>query len=457
MSIFTRIRQTIAGWIAPPEGRTTDPRNPLYWLRMFGLETMSGIEVNERNCYESAAFSAGASQIADAIGLIPFHVIQRRPDGSQRRRPDHPLSTLLLDAPNDWMTSFTWRETSMHHALTTSNAFSRIFRDGSGAVRAFVPIEPRRCSAFFRTDAGAENESPLGSFFPELLYRIDGTDIVAARDMLHVRAQSWNGVAGRSRIETGKESIGLALSADRYAGRFFANGGIPPIAIMHPLELSEAAYARMKKEWSTRYEGLDNAHQPAILEEGAKIERVGVDPEAAQVLGARVQGAREMARLLKIPPHLVGDLEYATFSNIEHQGLQFVIYTLLPWVTRWEQELNLKALTSAERADGFFVEGDLSVFLRGDMKSRYEAYAIARNGGWMSVNDIRRRENEDPVAGGDVYLQPLNMAPAGAPQDTTADDAAAAAADGAGSTDAVPAARGGDHDADLDRRLRRAA
>jgi len=172
---------------------------------------------------------------------------------------------------------------------------------------------------------------------------------------------------------------------------------------------------RLVEQWTQRYGGSTNAKKVAMLQEGMTFKPLSMTNVDAELIPALKLGSLEIARIYKMPPHMIGELDKATFSNIEHQGIQFVIYTLLPWIKRHEQAMMRDLLLPSERAN-YYIEFNVSGLLRGDQKSRYEAYAVARNWGWLSVNDIRRLENLPPVAGGDVYLQPLNMVDAANPQ-----------------------------------------
>jgi hypothetical protein len=215
------------------------------------------------------------------------------------------------------------------------------------------------------------------------------------------------------------QSIGVGLALEEYGARFFGNGARPGGVLKHPGILSEDALRRLQASWSADNEGLSNSHRMKILEEGLSYEAIGIPPEEAQFLESKKFQVNEIARWFRIPPHMLADLERATFSNIEEQGLEFVIYTLGPWLTRHEQAIERDLLTEAERQT-LFVEYLVNGLLRGNITSRFQAYQQALQSGWMNANEVRGLENMNPYDGGDTYLQPLNMAPAGTTA-TTAD------------------------------------
>ncbi len=232
----------------------------------------------------------------------------------------------------------------------------------------------------------------------------------------HVKAFSLDGYLGLSPIQTNPDSIGLAMAVDEHAGRVFANGTTLSGVIERPHEAKAIGDQKVVNaildSFTSRHSGLRNSFSVAMLQEGMQYKQLAMNNEQAQLLESRKYGAIEICRLYKIPPHMIGELERATNNNIEHQGLQFVIYTLLPWVKRIEAAMMRDLLLPQERKD-LYIEFNLSGLLRADQKSRYESYALGRQWGWLSVNDIRRLENLPPIPGGDIYLTPLNMVSTG--------------------------------------------
>ncbi|MEM4234904.1 MAG: phage portal protein, partial [Candidatus Methanomethylicaceae archaeon] len=211
--------------------------------------------------------------------------------------------------------------------------------------------------------------------------------------------------------------IGLSLAAEGFCAAFFGNNAEPGFVLVHPGKLTDEAYRRLRSSWEDRHKGFEKAHRVAILEEGMKPEKLGISPDDAQFLETRKFQINEIARIFRVPPHMIGDLDRATFSNIEHMGLEFVIYSLMPWLVNIEQSINLKLLTESERG-WYYAKHTVAGLLRGDIESRYRAYATARQWGWMSVDDIRELEEMNPLPDGlgEKYLEPLNMAAVGSSQ-----------------------------------------
>ncbi|MDI3341602.1 MAG: phage portal protein [Sphaerobacter sp.] len=368
-----------------------------------GARSSSGLAVNEESALRVAAVYSAVRVLAETLAMLPLHVYRRLARGKDRAS-EHPLYPLLHDQPNPEMTSFVFRETLMGHLALWGNAYAQIVYDGAGRVAELWPLRPDwmdvdrdasgRLRYVYRTPAGARTFAPS--------------------EVLHIPALSFDGLKGKPPLAVAREAIGLALATQEYGARFFANDARPGIVLKHPGTLSDKARANLLESWNRMHQGLRGAHRAAVLEEGMDIATVGIPPEDAQFLESRRFQVTEIARIFRVPPHLIGDLDRATYSNIEQQSLEFVQYTMLPWLRRWEQAINAKLFTEQERRDGYFVEFQVEGLLRGDTKSRYEAYAVGRQNGWLSANDIRELENLNPIEGGDVYLVPLNMVPASA-------------------------------------------
>ena len=235
--------------------------------------------------------------------------------------------------------------------------------------------------------------------------------------VLHLRGLGSNGIIGYSPIQLHRQAIGLTQAAEQFGATLFKNNARPAAVLEHPGELGADAQTRLRKSWEELHTGLENQHRIAILEEGMKLHEVGIPPDDAQFLQTRKFQTLEIARIYRMQPHLIQDLEHATFSNIEHQGIEFVVHTLRPWLVRWEQRILLQLFLERER-DEFFAEFNVDALLRGDIASRYTAYATGRQWGWLSRNDVREKENMNPIAGGDDYLSPLNMTPLNAAAQT---------------------------------------
>ena len=230
------------------------------------------------------------------------------------------------------------------------------------------------------------------------------TVILSPTDVLHIPGLGFDGLVGYSPIAMAKNAIGMAIACEEYGAKFFANGASPGGVLEHPGTIKDPQ--RVRDSWMSQFGGSANANKIAVLEEGLHYTPIGISPEQAQFLETRKFQINEIARIFRVPPHMVGDLEKSSFSNIEQQSLEFVKYTLDPWVIRWEQSI-MRSLLNKEEKARYFVKFNLEGLLRGDYQSRMNGYAIGRQNGWMSANDIRELENLDRIPeedGGDLYL-----------------------------------------------------
>jgi HK97 family phage portal protein len=376
------------------------PSNPSQWLLDLGLKpTASGVEVTTEGSLSSVAVYACVRILAETVASLPLIVYERQGKGKDRA-VKHPLYTLLHDLPNKEMTSFELRETLMGHVALWGNAYAEIEYNKAGRIIGLWPLRPDK----------VEVKRVNG----QLIYyvKVNAETIpLAKQQVLHLRGLGSDGVKGYSPITLARQAIGLTLATEEFGARFFGNGARPGLILEHPGQLSETAQGRLKAAIGREHQGLSNAHRLMVLEEGMKVHEVGIPPEDAQFLETRKFQTTEIARLYRIPPHMLADLERATFSNIEHQSIEFVTHTIRPWLVRWEQAINRDLLLPTERST-YFAEHLIDGLLRGDIASRYQAYSIGRQNGWLSANDIREKENMNPIEGGDVYLIPLNMIPA---------------------------------------------
>ena len=369
---------------------------------LFG-RTTSGKPVNERTAMQTTAVYACVRILAEAIASLPLHVYEYQDDGGKKLVHDHPLYYLLHDEPNPEMTSFVFRETLMSHLLIWGNAYAQIIRDGAGRVLGLYPLLPDKMDVQ-RDDRGNiyyvysrnSNENPM--------FKEYGNIKLKAEDVLHIPGLGFDGLIGYSPIAMAKNAVGMTLACEEYGASFFANGANPGGVLEHPGVLKDPS--KVRESWNSVYRGVNNAHKIAVLEEGMKYQQIGIPPEEAQFLETRKFQINEIARLYRIPPHMVGDLDKSSFSNIEQQSLEFVKYTLDPWVIRWEQSLQRSLLLPGEKGK-YFIKLNVDGLLRGDYQSRMNGYAVGRQNGWFSANDIREMENMNPIPdeeGGNLYL-----------------------------------------------------
>jgi HK97 family phage portal protein len=365
--------------------------------------TNAGTAVTPETALSHTAVWSGIRLIAETMGVLPLHPFQRQGQAS-RSASDHDLYHRLLYEPNPEMTSQAYVETMMTHAIAHGGGFSEIEFSTQGRPIAYWPLSPN--VMLKRLEDGT------------LFYRVPkGTGFVDLPRwaVLHFPGLSGDGVRGYPVIQLLREAVGLGLAQQDYAARFFGGGAIPSAVLEHPKELSKDAAERLRSDWSEKYQGLANSHRLAVLEEGMKYNRISVTPDEAQFLESRKWHVSEIARILRIPPHMLYDLERATFSNIEEQGIDFVTYTLTSWVRRFELEIRRKLFNSFEREQGYYVKFNLAALLRGSTDKRYAAYAVALNNGWLNVDEVRAFEDMPPLpnGAGQTYRFPSTMKTAG--------------------------------------------
>ena len=372
---------------------------------LFGPST-SGKLVNEFTAMQTTAVYACvrilAETLAETLAALPLQLYRYTPGGKERVY-DHPLYHLLHDEPNPEMTSFIFRETLMSHLLIWGNAYAQIIRDRLGRVQGLYPLRPDKMTVcrdergkifYLYTKTGDENPNikPYGQV------------ALQKEEVLHIPGLGFDGLVGYSPIAMARNAVGMTMACEEYGASFFANGASPSGVLEHPGVLKDPA--KVRDSWNAVYRGSANAHKVAVLEEGMKYQQIGIPPEEAQFLETRKFQLNEIARLYRIPPHMIGDLEKSSFNNIEQQSMEFVKYTLDPWVIRWEQAMQ-KALFLPEEKKQYFLKFNVNGLMRGDYESRMTGYSIGRQNGWLSANDIREMEDMNPVPdeeGGNLYL-----------------------------------------------------
>lgn len=375
----------------------------------FMGSSSAGKSVTERSAMQMTAVYACVRILSEAVAGLPLHFYRYKDDGSKEKAIDNNLYYLLHDEPNPEMSSFVFRETLMTHLLLWGNAYAQIIRNGKGEVVALYPLMPNKMQVdrdesgkLYYTYTRSEGEPNT----------MQGSSVtLEPKDVLHIPGLGFDGLVGYSPIAMAKNAIGLAIATEEFGSKFFANGAAPSGVLEHPGTIKDPS--RVREAWQSQFGGSGNSGKVAVLEEGMKYTPISISPEQAQFLETRKFQINEIARIFRVPPHMVGDLEKSSFSNIEQQSLEFVKYTLDPWVVRWEQSLSRSLLSEDEKKQYFF-KFNLEGLLRGDYQSRMNGYAIARQNGWMSANDIRELEDLDKLSaeqGGDLYLVNGNMLP----------------------------------------------
>lgn len=394
MSIFTGLFRS--------RDKPTNSLNGSRYSFLFGT-TSAGKPVNEHTAMQMTAVYSCVRILSEAIAGLPLHVYRYNDSGGKEKDPKHPLYKLLHDEPNPEMTSFAFRETLMSHLLLWGNAYAQIIRNARGEVIALYPLMPNKMTVdrdsngrlFYLYQRSTDDAPMLGK---------NSQVVLSPSDVLHIPGLGFDGLVGYSPIAMAKNAVGLAIATEEYGAKFFANGAAPGGVLEHPGTIKDPQ--KVKESWNSAYQGSSNAHRVAVLEEGMKYQAIGISPEQAQFLETRKFQINEIARIFRIPPHMLADLEKSSFSNIEQQSLEFVKYTLDPWVVRWEQAMCRALLKDSEKPN-VFIKFNVDGLLRGDYQSRMNGYATARQNGWMSANDIRELENLDlisPELGGDLYL-----------------------------------------------------
>ena len=387
--------------------------NPSAWLTSWfrgGSATFSGVDVNEVTALNYTAVYAAVQILANTIGSLPMELRQASKDGFSEEARNHPLWDILHDAANPDMDAMQFRETMQGHVATWGNAYAQQIRDGAGRLEALWPLRPD-WMRIERSDATGR-----------LLYRYrtqSGQERIFQRsEIFHLSGWGFDGIQGYSPISMARQAIALGMGTEEFGSRFFANGANHGGVLQHPGPggLTTEAHDRLRKEFAEKTQGLENAHKPLILEEGMTWKSIGIPARDAQFLETRRFQLEEVARMYRIPLHLLQNLDKATFNNIQELGISFVTYTILPWKVRWQKAINTQLLTRQERRAGLFSNLKTKALLQGNIEQQSAFYTQGRQWGWFTPNDIMRFENLPRIPadkGGDNYSQPLNMIPAG--------------------------------------------
>ena len=389
-------------------------------FRFYLGTSTAGKSVSERSAMQMTAVYACVRVLSEAVAGLPLHLYKYTDKGSKEKAVNHPLYFLLHDEPNPEMCSFVFRETMMTHLLLWGNAYAQIIRNGKGEVMAIYPLMPNRMTV--------DRDEHGQLFYQYQLSRDDAQTMKGSMvklkpsEVLHIPGLGFDGLVGYSPIAMAKNAIGLSIATEEYGSKFFANGAAPGGVLEHPGTLKNPA--RVRESWNQAFGGSANANKVAVLEEGMHFTPISIAPDQAQFLETRKFQLNEIARIFRVPPHMIGDLERATFSNIEHLSLEFVKYSLDPWLVRWEQSMS-RALFTDDEKKNYFIKFNVDGLLRGDYQSRMSGYSVGIQNGFLSPNDVRELENMDLIPdelGGNRYLCNGNMidiGSAGKTQDDT--------------------------------------
>lgn len=400
------------------EQRATKSQENLLWS--IRNNTSSGEYVSAETAVKISTVYACTRILSETLGSLPLILYKRLKGGGKERAVEHPLYKTMGMRPNPYQSSMVFRELLQAGLCLRGNAYAQIIRDGGGRVAALIPLPPDQVTP--------ELSVPEGNALPVMAYKFkqaNGIERYFKQDqILHVQGLGTDGVQGLSIIDIARESLGIAIAEEKHAGAFFGNGLTPSAILEHPGKMQDKALKNLRESFQNQYAGSGNAHKTIILEAGVKFTPVTLSHEQSQFIESREFQVTDICRWFLVPPHLVFDLRRATFTNIEQQSLEFITFHMRPWLVRWEQAMNHSLLSEKEQ-DEYFFEFLAEGLLRGDIQSRYNAYNIGRNGGWLSADEIRALENMNPLPNGEgsTYLTPLNMKSNGEPtKDESADE-----------------------------------
>jgi len=402
--------------LAMSEGRARkvtggNPQTPQYWLQKLfggGVENLSGVRVTEDTALRFSPFWSGVTLIASGIGALPIALVRKTEEG-RKEITDHPGLRLLHTRPNPFTSPMAFKETLQAHAITWGNGYAWIERSPNGDPVNLWQLPPNTVRPEIKELAGDD----------VLMYRVQakGKEVFYLwEDVLHIKGIGFDGLIGYNLVQYATESLGAGIAAEQHAASFFGNSALPQIVLEHPTTIGDEAQERLRTSWQKTYGGVANANKTAIIEEGMKLNKVTVDPQVSQLLETREFSPKEVGRWLRIPPYMLGASDQGK-ATTEAQGREFVTWTLMPWLTRWEEESSYKLLRTTEKADHSF-KVRTAALLRGDLLTRYNAYRTGRQWGWLSIDDVRRLEDMTPIGeenGGTVYLVPMNMGDASDP------------------------------------------
>lgn len=392
----------------PAETRATKieglhPRDPALVSFFGGEQSLAGVSVTPETALGVTALYAGVRILAETLAMLPLPVYRRLPGGNRERDREHPLDEILNLRPNRWQTAVEFKEMLMGHLVLRGNAYAEIISTDSRLVTELIPLHPDRVMPFWAPDG-----LPAYRYQP----RDGGERILLASEMFHLRGLSGDGLIGYSPIQLHREAIGLAIASERHGAAIMGNDATPRGFLKTDHVLTDEALKTLRLRVESRHKGPERSGNFGVLEGGMDWKQIGLSAEDAQWIEGRRFQVIEMARILRLPPHLLASLDRATYTNIQHQQIEFVTYSMMPWLVRWQQAIARHLLTDASRRT-HFAEFMVNALLRGDTLSRYKAYAIARQWGFASANDVLRKENENAIGEqGDVYLSPMNMTPA---------------------------------------------
>jgi HK97 family phage portal protein len=369
----------------------------------FGY-TPSGKSVTPSSSMTVSAVYACVRVLSETVAQLPLNVYENTGDGNKRIATDHPLYFILHNEPNNEMSSFDFRQALMTHLLIWGNAYAQVVRNGKGEVLSLTPLLPNKMTVTRDTAS------------KKLIYTyqsdLDGSQVFSKKEILHIPGLGFDGIQGFSPIAIAKNAVGIALAADEYGSKFFSNNATPNGILESDKPVGEKGIENLKTSWNTQFGGSANSHKIAVLEDGVKFKQMALSNSDSQFLETRKFQIDEIARIFRVPPHMIGDLEKSSFSNIEQMSLEFVMYSCNVWINKWEQALHQQLLLSTDDKKRFFFKFNLDGLLRGDYAARMAGYSTAIQNGVLSIDEVREKEdlNKLPAGmGGNLHLINGNM------------------------------------------------
>ena len=361
--------------------------------------------VNTETAMKYTAVFSCIRVLSETLASAPVKLYRKKDNGDREEANDLAVYDILHNRPNDEMTPFSFKEMGMISLNTGGNMVSERLVNRRSELVGLYPYEWSLVK--IKRDPNTK----------KLIYKIgEGKDekTLSREEVFHIPGMSIDGVVGISPIQYATQAITLGLQYEKYGVNFYRNGALPSGVLETEKELGDKAFDRLRADFEKSYTGLKNAGKPIILEGGTKYHPITINPIDAQLLESKYFQIEDIARIYRVPQHLINKLDRSTNNNIEFQGLEFIMYTMLPWFKRWEESQNMQLIAKDARKAGYYTEFKMDTFLRGDTKTRAFSYAQGRQWGWLSVNDIRRLENMNGIGpDGDIYMQPLNFVKAG--------------------------------------------
>lgn len=375
------------------------------FLRGDDVGDYSTMNVDSEMAMKYSAVFACVRVLSETVASLPIGVYKKNENGDKEDARDLDIYDVLHDKPNDEMTPFNFKEAMMTSLCLGGNAYALKLTNSRNDVKGLYPLDWQKVT--MRREDGV------------LIYVVKKGLIetkYTRKEIFHIPGLSLDGIDGLTPISYAAKAIELGLTYEAFCNNFYKNGANSTMLLKHPKTMSEPAFNRLKQSFTERQAGIANTNKPIIVEEGIDVTQLSIHPVDAQLLESKNFQIEDICRIYRVPQHLVNKLDRSTNNNIEHQSLEFVMYTMMPWFKRIEENINLQILTKSERKQGYFVEFKVDAILRGDVVSRSQAYATGRQWGYLSVNDILKMENRNSIGpDGDIYLQPMNMVKAGIP------------------------------------------